>query len=236
MVDPNVPSLEPSLSALFEAERVRTLAPAGSKDAAYARIAGKLALGAALGTAKHVPAKAALGSATSKAVTTVLVAFVVGGAVGSVVTASVLHELPQVPLPLATPSAAPLVQPVASSPETLELGPSLPSAAPASTAAPKPAPPISLERTLAEERRILDRAQMALTRGDPSTAIGATEEHRSRFPGGQLEAERETIFIQALVLAHRDEEARARAARFRARYPNSVFRRVVDLAVGVDEK
>jgi hypothetical protein len=47
--------------------------------------------------------------------------------------------------------------------------------------------------------------------------------HAARFPAGKLTEEREAIAVQALVVLHRTEEARARAARFQQRYPGSVL-------------
>ena len=251
-----IPPLDPSLASLLEGERGRTSGPAPSKDAAYARITAKLAQGAVLGAAlgaatRHgslAPAGAKAGAvattALGKSVPALLLAFALGTVTGSLVTALVLHRP-------ALPAASGVAAPVAASPPVVAGSTGDPAApAPLATATeqamPRPSAaqeptrmgsaPVATDRTLAEERRILDRAQMALTRGDPGAAIGAAEEHQARFPAGQLEAEREAILIQALVVAHRGEEARARGARFRARYPNSVFRRVVELAIGVDEK
>ncbi len=273
MADSTIPPLDPSLASLLEGERGRTSGPAPSKDAAYARITAKLAQGAVLGAAlgaatRHsslapagVKAGAVATTALGKSVPALLLAFALGTATGSLVTALVLHRPAE---PAASGVAAPVVASppvVAGSAADTPKPPGLPGDTPkppGSPAAPAPlatateqamprpsaaqeptrigSAAVATDRTLAEERRILDRAQMALTRGDPGAAIGAAEEHQARFPAGQLEAEREAILIQALVVAHRGEEARARAARFRARYPNSVFRRVVELAIGVDEK
>ena len=97
---------------------------------------------------------------------------------------------------------------------------------PAVTSAPPPA-----DRSLAEERALLDAARAARARGDDEAAISAARGHESRFPAGQLAEEREAIWIQALVRAQRVDEARSRAASLRARAPRSVFLPVVDAAL-----
>ena len=73
------------------------------------------------------------------------------------------------------------------------------------------------------ESQLLQRAQGALT-GDPARALALTDQHRRSFPTGALREEREAIAIQALRRLGREPEARARAARFETRYPNSVHR------------
>jgi hypothetical protein len=76
---------------------------------------------------------------------------------------------------------------------------------------------------LAAESAILDVARAAIARGEPDQALAAIERHASSFPRGVLREEREALAVKALVLAGRGEEARARAAAFRARYPASFF-------------
>jgi hypothetical protein len=48
-----------------------------------------------------------------------------------------------------------------------------------------------------------------------------TEEHARLFPEGTLVPEREVLAIEALVELGRTQEARARFADFRGRFPNS---------------
>ncbi len=218
MADASIPPLGPGLASLFEAERARTAVPApGARDAAFARVTAKLGApgaGAGAGARKVVAA-----SLTGKGL--VALAFVVGAAAGSAVTAGVIHRSPDPRTPPAVVAAVnppPSASPAGVVPQAAEVS---------EVSAPRP----GAARTLAEERRILDRAQLALTRGDPSAAIAAGEEHGARFPAGQLEDEREALLVQALALAHRDDEARARAGAFLARHPNSVLRRVVERAV-----
>jgi hypothetical protein len=77
--------------------------------------------------------------------------------------------------------------------------------------------------SLAAERALLDPARTALGRGDGASALDAVHKHEARFASGKLAEEREAIAVQALVVLHRADEARARAARFQQRYPGSVL-------------
>jgi hypothetical protein len=76
---------------------------------------------------------------------------------------------------------------------------------------------------LAAERRELDVARTALGRGEGDNALAACDRHQRAFPRGKLSEEREVIAIQALVLVHRDADAKRRADRFRAAYPHSML-------------
>jgi hypothetical protein len=73
------------------------------------------------------------------------------------------------------------------------------------------------------ESALLRSAQSALA-SDPARALVLTDQHRRSFPRGALSEEREAIAIQALRGLGREPEARARAARFETKYPNSVHR------------
>ena len=81
---------------------------------------------------------------------------------------------------------------------------------------------------LASERALIDRARMALARGQSSAALDAVDAHAKSYPRGRLVEEREALAIQALAQAGRTADARARADKFRATYPNSVFAGAVD--------
>lgn len=76
---------------------------------------------------------------------------------------------------------------------------------------------------LAGERALVDRARAALARGDAAACLEAVRSHEARFPNGRLAEEREVLAVRALARAGQTDEARARADRFRKRYPNSVF-------------
>jgi hypothetical protein len=91
-------------------------------------------------------------------------------------------------------------------------------------------------RTVAEEdyaieRKILQPARAALAAGDVSSALAAIGEHARRFPAGQLAEEREALRVEALLNAHRTDEARAAAADFREQFPRSVLLSFVSAAL-----
>jgi hypothetical protein len=70
---------------------------------------------------------------------------------------------------------------------------------------------------------LLQRARLALTRGEYGAALAAIAEHRRRFPSGPLREEREALRIRALEGLGRSDEARRAGERFRERYPRSVL-------------
>jgi hypothetical protein len=117
-------------------------------------------------------------------------------------------------------------------PPTVRLPAEPPAAPPASAPAsdsvqrPEPAPGKVQARhqtPSTRESALLQRAQGALS-SDPARALALTDQHRRSFPSGALSEEREAIAIQALRGLGREPEARARAARFETKYPNSVHR------------
>lgn len=100
----------------------------------------------------------------------------------------------------------------------------LPRAAP-SAAAPPPPP------STAAERADLDVAREALAHGRPDACLRALERHARLYGDGQFVEERESLWIEALAAAGRRDDAAARAARFHARYPTSLFGPAVDHAI-----
>jgi hypothetical protein len=96
-------------------------------------------------------------------------------------------------------------------------------------ARPAPAPVAS---PLAAERELLDRARRALARGDTPDAERALDLHARRHPAGLLLEEREALAIKVLLDLGRADEARRRAAKFKERYPRSLFGPAVDEAIG----
>ena len=103
-----------------------------------------------------------------------------------------------------------------------------------SPAAPPRAPAAKYARsrsTLAKERALLGPAREALARGDNASALKALADHAKAHPTGQLSEERESLWIQALVRSGDGDAAKARAAKFRKRYPLSIQLRVIDAAL-----
>lgn len=105
------------------------------------------------------------------------------------------------------------------------------SAAPTSASGTAPAAATPRD-SLAAERALLDIAQSAFGRGESDEALAALARHEARFPAGQLAEEREALAVRSLVLGGHTSEARARAARFRKRYPTSVMLPAVEASLG----
>jgi TolA-binding protein len=98
-------------------------------------------------------------------------------------------------------------------------------------AAAQPAPSASeRSESLRKERSLLEAARTALTRRDFGAAREALATHSSSFPKSQFQEERESLMVQALAGAGDMPAARARAARFREQFPNSMFKNAVDRA------
>jgi hypothetical protein len=117
------------------------------------------------------------------------------------------------PAPQATPAERP-------SPPRLELAPALPEASsPESSEEPDPTPRLNPTPSLpvaassgssgglSLEAALLEQARREM-RGAPSVALSIAAEHASRFPRGQLAAERTLIQIEALSRLGRAQEAR----------------------------
>ncbi|MFT3776321.1 MAG: hypothetical protein QM820_64070 [Minicystis sp.] len=117
------------------------------------------------------------------------------------------------PSALHAPRAAAAPSALASAAAPADPAPSL-----AAGAAP-PAPAVEPESEVA----LLQRAQDALG-GNPARALAITTDHAQRFPRGSLSQEREVIAVSALAALGRTGEARARAASFLARFPESAHR------------
>lgn len=134
---------------------------------------------------------------------------------------------PVAPVAAPTPSVASVVTqpPLAPSAE-----PSAPIASVATVPSSSP-PPIAAPRPPSESS-LVAREQSALQQGDPSAALAAAAEHAKAYPNGSLSQERELFAIDALLRLGRREEAEQRAARFRARWPDSVHLRRIDVLLG----
>jgi hypothetical protein len=123
--------------------------------------------------------------------------------------------------PVLAPSRAPLaVAPVASptpapsvAADTADVAEPPVARAPVVVAPPAPsAAPDTSARSLSAEAALLEQARREMRR-DAGMALSITDEHRARFPKGQLTSERLLIQIEALHRLHRDTEARALANR-----------------------
>lgn len=180
-------------------------------------------------TAALVGAGAGVVSATAgkKSWLLTLSAFVLGGVLGA--AAMWLRPAPEprtitverrveVEVPATIVVSAPAAPSPAAAPP-----PSLATAKPSATAKPV---------SDAAERVLIEKIHSALGHGDPAGALSAVAEHEKQFPSGSHADEREALAVQALSRQGRMDEARARADRFRKRFPGSFFRSIVDSAVG----
>ena len=258
MSHPELEPLDDDLAGLLNAERERPSASREAQGRVLASLSVSLGVPIPGGGAPPAPPPpavppAAAGSAGSVGAAKAAVAaagtaslfkpILVGVAFG-VLTSGVLIARPG---PTVAPPV-PVVSTVPAGSAPLALAPSIPAgpaadprlaltAAPAASAAVKPMPSGSgaardavRDQGLAAEREILDEAQRALSSSGPAAALAALERHQREFPGGRLSQEREALTIRALARAGRMDEARARAAQFRAAHPDSLFLPVVESA------
>ncbi len=129
--------------------------------------------------------------------------------------------------PVAAEAPAPVVEPQAA--QAVEE----PSSPVPSAAVVRSAPVVRRAATpaLHEERVGLDEARAALAEGRTSQALKMLEQHARSHSKGQLAEERDALHVMALVKAGRRPAARAAAAQFHARHPNSVMSGAVDAAL-----
>ncbi|HEY3450916.1 MAG TPA: hypothetical protein VGK67_31460 [Myxococcales bacterium] len=227
----------------FGAEQV-VLASVMATVQAGAAVAAVAAVAAGAGGASSGAAGTATGAAASGAVQASLAAKVVSGAViflfgglagagGHAMYAS--HFAPPTPAPIVQIVQVPVpAAPVAAAPAApAVVAPAAPAVSPPVAAAPLPRPripipvPVAAERTydtaLAAERGVLEVARTALSRGQADAAIAELEKHARLYPAGQLAEEREALWVQALVTAGRNAEARAKGKQFTVRHPKSML-------------
>lgn len=204
--------------------------------------AGAAGLGGAGGGAAGGGASAAGGTGVAVTAAKTGLALKIGGVVAiasaTVVSAAVVttsrHEAPQAPVGIVATVVTSSVTPAETkSNGSLAITP-LPSIEPSASA--------PTTRTVAKstssasggaesEVRQLERAQDAL-RSNPAQALALADEHARQFPQGMLAQEREVIAIEALAKMGRTSEARARAARFKTRFPGSSHTRRIDALLG----
>lgn len=72
------------------------------------------------------------------------------------------------------------------------------------------------------ERLLLETARVAMRRGDREGALRLLQEHKTKFPQGQLREERDGLTVSALTLLGRTDEAAKASARFHKDYPMSL--------------
>ena len=114
------------------------------------------------------------------------------------------------------------ITPPATVPSERAIAPSRPGTAPA----PQPDVPTR------SEADILTEAHEAMLGGKPERALALAADHARGYPNGTLAQEGKVIAIESLVALGRTEEARLRAAAFRATYPRSSHLARIDQLVG----
>jgi len=76
---------------------------------------------------------------------------------------------------------------------------------------------------LAEQQALLDIARQAFARSDYSSTLQTLDAHFKRYPKSVLGEEREALQIKTLAATGQVTEARVRASRFKARFPQSLL-------------
>ncbi|MBK7861421.1 MAG: hypothetical protein IPJ65_22960 [Archangiaceae bacterium] len=209
MNDP-LPSLPKDIAEALALEAKRSPPPQAALAQVQARIAASVAASASLAPA--------FATSVAKVTAAVVAALAVGGAGGFWVrTVSAPAVAPHIiVLPVTLP--APVAPPVEAVP------------APVAPAAPRE-PRVVAAPSPQLERLLIERATVALARGDLAGALDACREHEQKFAQGMLVEERESLAIRALAAEGQMSRARARADRFHARFPNSMQAQVIDDAL-----
>jgi hypothetical protein len=233
------------LDAFFMAERAFEEAPSDTtrlrlRDAIDARIG--LAGGGHGGTppagdgrggappAGGTPAVSA-GVSVARAVSGMIATFAVGaigGAVAMNAASSPKVEAPPRSMASHAPAAV-TATPLASSVVAPE--PGVPVHALPSAPRPPNASAASNGERVGAERALLDAARVALSNGEPDEAVTLVERHANEFPHGRLVEESDALAVRALVKSGRYDEARARGAAFKAKWPRSLALPAVDAAL-----
>ncbi len=257
-----IPVLDEDVRALVRRAAAIDAAPASARDRVSARV--DAIVGSPFGEGEgHAgapgPATLPLGGArppVAERAVAVAAGFVLGAAVGALVTARVLRtpapvvvapiasverDVPPVtavapPAPPAATNTPPISEPLAAgNARALEPATSVARErpvppAPASSHAPSPR--VDAPDWAADERTLLDVARGAIEREDGAAALAATAEHERKYPRGVLVQEREAMAVRALALLGRMTEARARVEAFRERFPDSMLLPALESSVG----
>jgi hypothetical protein len=224
--------MDPELAALLATKKGVVEPPAAVKQRLLDRVVASIGVPPGGGGGGGAPSRSAASRVVSARPLTMLAsAFTLGFAAGAAAIYGSTRQDPvrAVPVAFASPPAA---ASASTPPARGESAPAPPPEASAQSAGAKPTPSRSPDsRGLAAERTLLDVARAALSRGEAANAMAAAERHATEFPDGELAEEREAILIRALAQSGSVESARARARRFHARFPQSIFGRTVDAAI-----
>lgn len=239
----DIEELPEDVRAMLRAEQLGPGAPEGARDMVLDRVFETLALPTPP-AAPPPPAPIAAPVLASSALRALVASVTVVSAIGLTIAYRSTRER-------TAPQRTPIEQPAHREPAQTTAPDRT---ARASTVAPTPAsePPIVVAPTappstrpatrqrsaeeapeeLAEEQRLLAEGQRALAARNVDAVLSAVRAHAQRFSRGALAEERDALEIRALLVAQRTDEARARAARFRRRYPDSVFSVEIEQRLG----
>ena len=236
--------LSDDVRALLRAEQDAPAAPEGAREMVLDRVFATLTVPAP--PASPPPAPIAAPMLASNALRAIVASLTIAGALA--VTAA-LRSTPRTDRAQRAPAARVLrAEPVITPTPTRAISAVIAASAPptvvadASVAAlveaPRHAPTArraaaeEAPEDLAEEQRLLAEGQRALAARDVGAVLSAVRAHAHRFARGTLAEERDALEIRALLVAQRTDEARARGARFRRRYPDSVFSVEIEQRLG----
>lgn len=225
---------DPFLDAFFDAERGFTEAPpSGARTRVLAALRNKLPdpEGGSDPDAGGGGSPGAGAGTVTKG--TALMGMLATFAIGAVTGALLVRRAPP-PAPPAAPVPVHTIVIPSTVPPPIDSVIELPD--PPTTAKPRPPPSVPSPeldaKGAAAERALLDAARVAIAQGEAERALEVVERHRQEYPRGSLAEEREALAVRALVKVGRHDEARARAARFEAAYPNSIALPAVKAAIG----
>jgi hypothetical protein len=233
--DPGLPPLDPTAGALLKrAARASASAPPDTRARVLARVEAVIGgpggpAGGSPGVSSPPPRRDV---SWMRRALPLAASFALGGAVGALgLRALTPPAAPVERIVYVDRPAPPMTVPPAAARD--ELNPAAPTNGSASPPGTMPAPSTAAapRSDLAAERQLLDVARHALERQDGAAALTAVTDHERRFPSGILVQEREAMAVRALVIVGRTSEARSRATRFRARFPNSLLLPAVESAV-----
>jgi hypothetical protein len=232
--------LTPELRALLRRGITPLEAPEGAAGRLSARLATTLAEDPTVGGGEDDGKGEPLGWTRATAAQWLVVAALGGAVAGSALAVAALTPslgpviAPSAPVAATPGSLAPPPAPLADAAARLVPGMEpMEASAEGAGAAAAPAPKIGASAdvihrdTAGKERELLDRARAAFGRGDLDDAYRTLNTHGARYPKGVLAEEREALAVRTLAGLGRSDEARARARRFEATYPDSVMLPVV---------
>ena len=233
--------LSPELDAFLSPERQLPDPPAEVQSEVFSRVGATLGWfggpGPGSGPGGAVAAGAVAKGALAKTIVTLVVGGVIGAGVHEAYDRTTDRRADHAKVAVVAPPAAPLPPPPAP-PPVVEPQPE--PAAPSIVHAETPRSHVEhvaktetreRDRNLAAERALIEQARTALARDQGAAAISALERHSRDFPQGELEEERQSLYVQALVALERFEQAKKVAARFHRTFPRSIFGAVVDEAI-----